>query len=490
MSDNIWGYQPTTGYPAGKMSSKAHAVCIPYPAQSHIKAMLKLAKLLHDKGIYVTFVNTEYNHNRFLKSGGLNFLLGLPDFKFETIPDGLPSSDGESTQDLGALCESVTVNFLGPFVNLVRKLESPEIPPVSCIVSDGFMGFTLDAGERLGIPVVFLWTLSACAFLGFYQCQKLMDNGIIPVKDESCLTEEFLNTIVDWVPGEDFMRFRDLSSFARTTNADEIIFKFTSDGSQRSRRASANILETFRELEPSLIDFLSSVFSRLYTIGPLELLQNNENDAVKSNGYSLWKEEPQCMEWLNSKKPNSVIYVNFGSIAALPPKKMTEFAFGLANSDQNLLFIIRKDTVEGETGILPPEFFEMIKERGFITTWCQQEDVLNHPSVGGFLTHGGWNSIIESLSAGVPMICLPFFGDQMTNCRYLSKVWEVGIELDGDFDRVDVEKVVRELMEGEKGEKLKTKAKEWKKIAIEACGKNGSSSLSLDELVRDFFGHK
>ncbi|KAF3445113.1 hypothetical protein FNV43_RR14806 [Rhamnella rubrinervis] len=87
---------------------KPHVVCIPYPAQSHIKAMLKLAKLLHFKGFHITFVNTEFNHNRFLKSLGPNSLDGMPDFRFKTISDGLPPSDANATQDIIALCNTIT----------------------------------------------------------------------------------------------------------------------------------------------------------------------------------------------------------------------------------------------------------------------------------------------------------------------------------------------------------------------------------------------
>ncbi|KAM7500075.1 hypothetical protein LguiA_024489 [Lonicera macranthoides] len=145
------------------VTQKPHAVCIPYPAQSHIKAMLKLAKLLHSRGIQITFVNTEYNHNRFLKSGGPDSLAGLPDFRFETIPDGLPPSDSDSTQNIAALFKSLQNNCLGPFLGLLEK-----IPPVTCIVSDGFMTFTIDAGEKVGIPVVRSWTIAACGFISFF----------------------------------------------------------------------------------------------------------------------------------------------------------------------------------------------------------------------------------------------------------------------------------------------------------------------------------
>ena len=166
------------------VTDKPHAVCIPSPAQSHIKAMLKLSKLLHHKGFHITFVNTEFNHQRFLQSRGPNSLDGLSDFRFETIPDGLPPSDLNATQDLHFLCDSIMKNFLAPFSDLLVKLNgaTSKNPPVTCIISDGFMPFTITTAQELGIPIVMFFTISACSLMGFMQIPSLKDKGIIPLK--------------------------------------------------------------------------------------------------------------------------------------------------------------------------------------------------------------------------------------------------------------------------------------------------------------------
>ncbi|XP_048328051.2 7-deoxyloganetin glucosyltransferase [Ziziphus jujuba] len=473
---------------------KPHALCIPYPVQSHIKAMLKLAKLLHHKGFHITFVNTEFNHNRFLKSLGPNSLDGLPDFKFETISDGLPLSDADTTQDIPSLCDSIRKSLmLPPFRRLVMKLNdtgagnSNDSPPVTCIFSDWAMFFTVVAAEELGIPFVMLITLAACSFMGLCQYPALEQKGLVPLKDQDCLTNGFLDTVINWIPGMIDIRLKDLPTFLRTTDPNDIMFNFLKEASEKVHKASAVIIHTFDELEQDVLKALSAAIPNVCAIGPFQLLLNQlpEQYISKHLGYSLWKEDTKCLQWLDTKAAKSVVYVNFGSITVMSQQQLVEFGMGLANSKQPFLWIIRPDLVVGKSAVLPPEFEDQVKEIGQIASWCPQEQVLGHPSIGGFLTHCGWNSILESLSAGVPMLCWPFFADQQTNCRYICEEWEVGMEIDNDVKRDEVEKLVRELMEGKKGKKMQSKAMEWKRLAEEATGPLGSSSKNFDSLVNN-----
>jgi hypothetical protein len=166
------------------VADKPHAVCIPGPVQSHIKAMLKFSKLLCHKGFHKTFVNTEFNHQRFVRSGGPNSLDGLPDFQFRTIPDSLPPSDSNATQDIPSLCDSIMKYFLAPFSDFLVKLNAATSnnPPVTCIISDGFMQFTVTAVQELRIPIVMLFTIPACSLMGFMQFSPLRERGLTPLK--------------------------------------------------------------------------------------------------------------------------------------------------------------------------------------------------------------------------------------------------------------------------------------------------------------------
>ncbi|KAG4945381.1 hypothetical protein JHK82_041437 [Glycine max] len=468
-------------------TKKPHAVLIPFPSQGHINPFLKLAKLLHSNGFHITFVNTDFNHQRLVKSRGPNALIGFPNFQFETIPDGLPPSNMDSTQSIPALCDSTRKHCLIPFCNLISKLNHSHAPPVTCIFSDGVMSFTIKASQQFGLPNILFWTHSACAFMSFKECKNLMERGLIPLKDANYLTNGHLDSAIDWIPGLKNITLRDLPGIYRTTDPNDILLDFLVEQIEATSKASAIILPTFDALEHDVLNALSTMFPKLYTIGPLELLlvQTSEStfDSIKCN---LWKEESECLKWLDSQEPNSVLYVNFGSVIVMRHQQLVELAWGLANSKKKFMWVIRPDLVEGEASILPPEIVEETKDRGLLVGWCPQEQVLKHPAVAGFLTHCGWNSTLESITNGVPLICCPFFNDQTLNCRYISREWAFGMEMDSDnVTRAEVEKLVKELLEGEKGKEMKKKAIEWKKLAQEATHTNGSSFLNLEKLVNE-----
>ncbi|KAK3014576.1 hypothetical protein RJ639_008908 [Escallonia herrerae] len=464
------------------LTEKPHAICVPFPAQGHINAMLKLAKLLHSKGFHITFVNTEFTHGRLLKSRGPNSLNSLSSFRFEMIPDGIPpsESDNDAMPDALTTCDSTSKHCLAPFRDLLFKLNnSSNVPPVTCIVSDLNMNFTLTAAEEFGVPDVLFWTPSACSLMAVAQCPNLIQRGLMPLKDASYLTNGYLDKVIDWIPGMQGIRLRDLPTFIRTTNPDDFMVKFAMQLMEGAQRASAIVINTFAELEYDVLCPLSAIFPPIFAIGPLQLLSDQINDnRLECLGSNFWKEDSECLKWLDSKEPNSVLYVNFGSIAVLTSEQFFEFCWGLANSNQNFLWIIRPDLVTGDSAIILPDFSLATKDRGMLTSWCPQEQVLSHPSIGGFLTHNGWNSTIESISAGVPMICWPFFADQQTNCWYCCNKWGIGMEIDNDVKRNEVERLVRELLVGKKGKELKKKAMDWKREAERA-----SSQVNLVDVI-------
>ncbi|KAG4954333.1 hypothetical protein JHK87_039927 [Glycine soja] len=188
---------------------------------------------------------------------------------------------------------------------------------------------------------------------------------------------------------------------------------------------------------------LSSMLPFLCTIGlfPLLLNQSPQNNFA-SLGSNLWKEDPKCLEWLESKESGSVVYVNFGSITVMSAEQLLEFAWGLANSKKPFLWIIRPDLLIGGSVILSSEFVNETKDRSLIA-------------------------------------------NQPRNCRYIYNEWEIGIEIDTNVKREEVEKLVNDLMAGEKGKKTRQKIVELKKKAEEATTPNGCSFMNLDKFIKE-----
>ncbi|GJU33361.1 linamarin synthase 2-like protein [Tanacetum coccineum] len=333
--------------------NKPHAVLVPYPAQGHVNPFMKLAKLLHSHGFHITFVNTEFNHKRLIRSKGPESVKGLLDFRFETIPDGMPYSDRDATQDIPMLCDMTRKTCLGPFKDLLSQLnELNGAPKVSCVIGDGLMSFAIQAAKDSGIPEVQFWTSPACAFMGFLHYREFIKRGIVPFKDDSYLTDGTMEKPIDWIPGMSNIRYKDIPSFIRTTDPDDIMFDFMGEEAQNNLNASAIIFNTFDALEHKVLEAMASKFkySNIYTIGPLPLLASKyvpDNSPVQSLNSSLWKADTTCLQWLDEKEEGSVIYINYGSITTMTEQHLIEFARGLANSMQPFLWVVRPDVTMG-----------------------------------------------------------------------------------------------------------------------------------------------
>nr|GFC79348.1 UDP-glycosyltransferase 85C2-like [Tanacetum cinerariifolium] len=237
--------------------------------------------------LQITFVNTENIHKRMLKSGGPHCLDGSSDFRFEAFPDGIPrNSEEDDVSEL--ILPYVETTFLAPFLDIVAKLPNPP----TCIVSDGFVSvFTVDAAQKLGIPIMLYWTLSACGFMGTFQVHSLIKKGLAPPKDENYLTNGYLDTIIDWIPGMEGIRIKDMSSIVRITDPNHPELTFCTKVTQKSHSVSHNIFHTFDALEPSIVDALSSMYPKVYTVAPM-LLEWKEFQRFQSNEFQRFQSNP------------------------------------------------------------------------------------------------------------------------------------------------------------------------------------------------------
>ena len=309
--------------------------------------------------------------------------------------------------------------------------------------------------------------------------------------------EEDLDKLVTGVSGmESFLRFRDLPGFCRDRQLTQWMAKL----SHTIARGQGLIINTFEELEGPILAHIRTQCPNIYSIGPmhtllklkLKLKLTNKHLSSESNSNGVFQTDRNCMTWLNTQPLNSVIYVSFGSVSVMTRDQLLEFWYGLVNSKKRFLLVIRpgllyKDDNEVDSdNNIPADLMEGTKERGCVVEWTPQEEVLEHPAVGGFLTHGGWNSTLESIIAGVPMICWPCQAEQQVTSRYVSEVWKIGMDLKDVCDRNILEKMVNDVMVERRDEFVRA-IDEIRRMAIKCVGEDGSSYSNFDRLIQDIY---
>lgn len=286
------------------------------------------------------------------------------------------------------------------------------------------------------------------------------------------------------------MRRRDLPSFCRVREIDDPLIRIILEEDRQLPLAQALIFNTFEELDRGTLSLMRTLGPTVYAIGPLHTHLKSRLAATTSppaSSHSLWKEDKSCIAWLNDQPVKSVIYVSIGSLATMTKDQLMEIWYGLVNSGVRFLWVQRPGSIAGsaaEGDQIPEELAKATQERGYIVDWAPQEEVLGHPGIGGFLTHSGWNSTLESIAEGVPMIGWPYFVDQQVNSRYLLEVWKLGLDMKDTCDRIIVEKMVKDVMQLRRDEFL-PRANEMAKLANSSVSEGGSSYNDLDNLIED-----
>ncbi|CAN0854566.1 UDP-glucose iridoid glucosyltransferase [Linum grandiflorum] len=415
--------------------------------------MLQLGTILHSRGFDISIA-----HTRFHAPSSENH----PNFEFISLPDSL-SDELISSGNVSAILVAVNANFNEPLQDCLKERGK-----VACIIYDELMWSSEAVANSLGLSSIMLRTNTVSAQLGRNLVMQLMRDGVVPLQD-SILEQP--------VPEHYPLRYKDLptSIFQPLSN-----FVKSVNNLREVRSSSAVIWNTMNCLEKSLLEKVKQQCQvPIFTVGPM-------HKFAPPISTSLLKEDYTCIPWLDQQASNSVIYVSLGSLACISETELAEMAWGLANSNIPFLWVVRPGLVRGtkNSNKLPKGFKQAVGDRGRIVQWAPQKEVLAHDAVGGFWTHCGWNSTMESIAEGVPLVCRPNFADQKVTARYVTHVWRVGFQLEGDeLEREEVGRILRRLMIGEEGEEIRRRAEEVKgKVEIETR-KGGSSVNDLDELV-------
>ncbi|KAL4599654.1 hypothetical protein ACB092_11G141800 [Castanea dentata] len=242
-----------------------------------------------------------------------------------------------------------------------------------------------------------------------------------------------------------------------------------------ARSSNIVLIKTFRELGGKYIDLLSSLIERkVVPVGPLVEDPVHEDEKAKT------------IDWLDKKKGSSTVFVSLGSEYFLSKEEMEEIAHGLELSKVDIKWVVRFPLGEKFKleEALPEGFLERVGERGIVVEdWAPQAKILRHSSIGGFVSHCGWSSVIESIKFGVPIIAIPMQLDQPLNARVVEEV-DVGMEVkrdrDGKLERIEVATVIREVVMGIIGESIRRRAREMS----DSLRKKGEEEIEVvvDEL--------
>lgn len=253
---------------------------------------------------------------------------------------------------------------------------------------------------------------------------------------------------------------------------------------ETTKAASGLVFNSCKELEDQELTKLGQEFGiAVFSIGPL-------HSYFPASSSSILEQDQTAISWLDSQTNKSVIYVSFGSVAEMNETQLEEVAWGLANSMQSFLWVIRPGLVQNSQQVeisLPDGFLEAVKGRGKIVKWAPQQEVLAHSAIGCFWTHCGWNSTLESICEGIPMICSPFLADQSINARYVNDVWRIGIQLEKGLDREEIGRAIRKLMVDKEGEEIRGRMASLKEKIDFRLKNDGYSCQCLQGFVHYIF---
>lgn len=439
--------------------------------------MMNLCKLLLSRQprILITFVVTEE---------WLGFIATetKPDeVRFATVPNVIPS-ELDRAKDFPGFIDAVCTKMEAPFEKLMDEIEVEA--PVTAIISDTYMGCAVDVGNRRNIPVATVFPMSASVFSVLYHHHLLVKNGHFPVELSECGEE-----LVDYIPGLAPTRIADLPTILRGTGSNEGIRKVLNralEVVERVSKAQYLLFTSVYELEDQVFDQLKTELPfPVCPIGPtipfFHLKHNSSSFTITSNLNGRSND----VEWLDSQPDASVLYVSLGSFLSVSRAQMDEIVAGVRNSGVPYLWIAR-----GDAGW----FKDGSDDAGIVVPWCDQLRVLCHPSIGGFWTHCGWNSTLEAIYAGVPMLTFPIFMDQVPNSKRIVEDWRIGwrvkkreVESESLVTREEISELVRRFMDLNSIERkvMSKRVRELSEICRGAVEEGGSSITNIDAFLED-----
>ncbi|CAL4974190.1 unnamed protein product [Urochloa decumbens] len=465
------------------MAVTAQKTVILYPSLGvgHLNPMVELAKLFLRRGLAVVIAVVDSPDKDSVSADAIARLAAAnPGMAFRLLP--VPSTGRD--------------DYPNPVMRIidVMRVSNPALreflralPAVDALVLDMFCTDALDVAAELAIPPYF-FSPSALGYIAIVlHLPDYYPTAPASFKDTPEAVLQF--------PGAPPIRALDIASTVQDRGSD--IARARLAQCARMLEARGILVNSFDWLESRALEALRGGLCThgrptppVHCIGPLVL------PGTTTGGIS---ERHACLEWLDTQPDRSVVFLSFGSLGRFSTAQLREMARGLENSGQRFLWIVRNppehqscNSVEPDFlgSLLPEGFLERTRERGFVVkNWAPQSEVLQHQSIGAFMTHCGWNSTLESIAAGVPMICWPLYAEQRMNKVLIVEEVKVGVVMEGYEEGLvkaeEVERKVRLVVECDEGKELRQRVMTAKDMAIDALKGGASSEVALDEFLTD-----
>ncbi|KAI9118048.1 hypothetical protein K1719_010380 [Acacia pycnantha] len=425
-------------------TNSCHVVAMPFPGRGHINPMMNLCKILASRrpnDVVITFVVTQE---------WLGYIGSDPkpdNIHFSSIPNVIPP-EREKAADFPRFYEAVMTKMEDPFEQLLDRLETP----VTTIIGDVELRWPTAVGNRRNIPVAVSWTMSASFYSMLLHLQIFTRNQPLsadPLDLRIVLHEN-----------------------------DKRVLHLALDCISKVAKANYLLLPTIQELEPETIDSLKDTFPfPVYPVGPtipyLELTPGSDHDL-------------DHVKWLDSQSHESVLYISLGSFLCVSSAQMDEILSALNTSGVPFFWVARGESLRLK---------DKCGNKGMVVPWCDQLKVLSHSSIGGFWSHCGWNSILEALFCGVPLLAFPLFLDQVPNTSQIVNEWNNGWKIERSESEIsevfvtkeEISELVGRFMdlESREGKRIRERARELKSLCVQAISKGGSSDVNLDAFFKD-----
>ncbi|XP_058112455.1 UDP-glycosyltransferase 89B2-like [Magnolia sinica] len=461
--------------------SGAHILVFPFPAQGHMIPLLDLTYHLSVRGLSITILVTPKNLpilNPLLSKCPSIQTLVLHFPKYPSFPSGV-----ENAKDLPHKNALLTmIHALGELYHPILHWFQSHPSPPTAIISDLFLGWTHRLACQLGIPRVVFSPSGAHALAVVNTLWRTIPKLEDPADVDSLLS-------FPHIPNSRKYPWKQLSMVYKSYKEGDPVSEFIKEGMRANLVSWGIVINSFSELDGEYLEHLRGDLghSRVWAVGPL--LPSGEVGPTERGGESSVP-AGEVMSWLDQCTDGSVIYVCFGSQEILNQRQMDVLADGLDASGARFVWSVKEPTA-GEYGVVPAGFEGRVAGRGLVIRgWAPQVAILGHRSIGSSLTHCGWNSVLEAIVAGVPMLAWAMGADQFFNAGMVVDQLGIAVRVCEGADSVpDSDELARAMTESVSWSwPQRARAKELSRAAVGAVREGGSSRKVLDEFVTELRG--